>query len=70
MISKFLLMPPDKKPFMFSFLNKEPWLNVEKQLPTYLGYTNPKVADLVMQHVKNSRHVEEEINGMIKKYYI
>uniref|UniRef100_A0A914YFU5 Protein MTO1 homolog, mitochondrial n=1 Tax=Panagrolaimus superbus TaxID=310955 RepID=A0A914YFU5_9BILA len=61
--SKFELMPPDEKPIMFSFLNKEPWLAPEKQYPTYLGYTNPTVAELVMKYVKGSKHVAEEING-------
>ena len=61
--SKFILMPPDEKPIMFSFLNKESWLPFEKQFPTYLGYTNPDVAKLVLENVVGSKHVAEEING-------
>uniref|UniRef100_A0A7E4V9B7 Protein MTO1 homolog, mitochondrial n=1 Tax=Panagrellus redivivus TaxID=6233 RepID=A0A7E4V9B7_PANRE len=62
--SQFELMPPDSKPILFSYLSEKPWLPINEQRPTYLGYTNDRVSDLVMQHLDaNRRHIIEEING-------
>uniref|UniRef100_A0A0N4Z1N4 Protein MTO1 homolog, mitochondrial n=1 Tax=Parastrongyloides trichosuri TaxID=131310 RepID=A0A0N4Z1N4_PARTI len=60
---KFIVMPPDEKPIFFSYLTKEIGIPTDKQLPTYLGYTNDKVANIVKKHLKLTEHIRAETNG-------
>uniref|UniRef100_A0A0N5B801 Protein MTO1 homolog, mitochondrial n=1 Tax=Strongyloides papillosus TaxID=174720 RepID=A0A0N5B801_STREA len=61
--NKFILLPPDKDPIPFSFLTTKIGIPTEKQLPTYIGYTNSKVKDIVVQYLKLTEHIRAETNG-------
>ncbi|EYC46148.1 hypothetical protein Y032_0406g900 [Ancylostoma ceylanicum] len=61
--SKFDTMPPDEEPIPFSFMTDEIWLSPDKQLPTYLGYTNDSVRDIVEENLADNDHVKAEANG-------
>ncbi|KAI6181924.1 Protein MTO1-like protein, mitochondrial [Aphelenchoides besseyi] len=54
--TRFKLMPPDVVPDPFSFLTKSIWLPFEKQLPTYAGYTNPKIVNVVKENLDRNRY--------------
>ncbi|CAB3404365.1 unnamed protein product [Caenorhabditis bovis] len=58
--SKFQALPPDSKPIPFSFLTKSIWLPVEKQLPTYLGYTNDELCRIGLANMKENLQVASE----------
>lgn len=55
--------PPDSSPVPFSFMNDNVWLPPEKQVPTYLTYTNENVAKIVNNNMHCNLHVTEEITG-------
>ncbi|KHN84070.1 Uncharacterized protein F52H3.2 [Toxocara canis] len=61
--TKFQAMPPDKKPIPFSFLTDRVWLDPSEQLPTYLSYTNDRVAELVRDNFHNNEYIRSEANG-------
>uniref|UniRef100_A0A0K0E9L1 Protein MTO1 homolog, mitochondrial n=1 Tax=Strongyloides stercoralis TaxID=6248 RepID=A0A0K0E9L1_STRER len=61
--SKFTTIPPDEKPIPFSYLTKEVGTPVERQLPTYVGYTNSKVKEIVLQYLKSTEHIRAETTG-------
>uniref|UniRef100_A0A0K0FY21 Protein MTO1 homolog, mitochondrial n=1 Tax=Strongyloides venezuelensis TaxID=75913 RepID=A0A0K0FY21_STRVS len=61
--NKFVLLPPDEDPIPFSFLTTNIGIPTEKQLPTYVGYTNSKVKDIVIQYLKLTEHIRAETNG-------
>ncbi|VDN58185.1 unnamed protein product [Dracunculus medinensis] len=61
--SKFELKPADKNPIPFSFLTKTLWIDPDKQLPTYLSYTNDRVAELVRKHYKEHKYIRSEQIG-------
>ncbi|KAI6217190.1 Protein MTO1-like protein, mitochondrial [Aphelenchoides besseyi] len=54
--TRFKLMPPDVVADPFSFLTKSIWLPFEKQLPTYAGYTNPKILNVVKENLDRNRY--------------
>ncbi|EPB65542.1 tRNA uridine 5-carboxymethylaminomethyl modification enzyme GidA, partial [Ancylostoma ceylanicum] len=62
--SKFDTMPPDEEPIPFSFMTDEIWLSPDKQLPTYLGYTNDSVRDIVEENLADNDHVFLEHEGL------
>ncbi|RCN30937.1 tRNA uridine 5-carboxymethylaminomethyl modification enzyme GidA [Ancylostoma caninum] len=61
--SKFETMPPDEEPIPFSFMTDRIWLPPDKQLPTYLGYTNDSVRDIVEDNLADNEHVKAEASG-------
>uniref|UniRef100_A0A915AZ10 Protein MTO1 homolog, mitochondrial n=1 Tax=Parascaris univalens TaxID=6257 RepID=A0A915AZ10_PARUN len=61
--NKFTTMPPDRKPIPFSFLTDRVWLDPSEQLPTYLSYTNDRVAQLVHDNFHNNEYIRSEANG-------
>ncbi|KIH44303.1 tRNA uridine 5-carboxymethylaminomethyl modification enzyme GidA, partial [Ancylostoma duodenale] len=61
--SKFERMPPDEEPIPFSFMTDRVWLPPDKQLPTYLGYTNDSVRDIVEENLADNDHVKAEASG-------
>ncbi|CAJ0932365.1 unnamed protein product, partial [Mesorhabditis belari] len=61
--SQFQRMPPDEEPIPFSFLTEQPAISTEKQLPTYLGYTNERVGEIVRRHLDRNEHVKSETTG-------
>ncbi|VDM54269.1 unnamed protein product [Angiostrongylus costaricensis] len=62
-LSKFQLMPPDAVPIPFSFMTDEMWLPPSQQLPTYLGYTNDRVREIVEENLADKQYIQEEVNG-------
>uniref|UniRef100_A0A158PB30 Protein MTO1 homolog, mitochondrial n=1 Tax=Angiostrongylus cantonensis TaxID=6313 RepID=A0A158PB30_ANGCA len=62
-LSKFQLMPPDVVPIPFSFMTDEVWLLPSQQLPTYLGYTNDRVREIVEENLADKQYIQGEVNG-------
>ncbi|CAI5441460.1 unnamed protein product [Caenorhabditis angaria] len=58
--SKFDVVPPDQTPIPFSFLTKNVWLPVEKQLPTYLGHTNEETCRIGIENMHENLQVSTE----------
>uniref|UniRef100_A0A1I7Z6S4 Protein MTO1 homolog, mitochondrial n=1 Tax=Steinernema glaseri TaxID=37863 RepID=A0A1I7Z6S4_9BILA len=56
-------MPPDEKPILFSYLSEKPWIPAERQLPTYLGHTTERVAQLVRENMHENEHIRSETQG-------
>jgi len=54
---------PDYPPVPFSFMNEKVWIEPEKQLFTYMTYTNEQVAKIVKDTIHLNRHVKEETRG-------
>lgn len=54
---------PDDFSIPFSFMNDTVWLPPDKQVPTYLTYTNKDVARIVRDNMHCNLHVTEEITG-------
>ncbi|KJH50213.1 tRNA uridine 5-carboxymethylaminomethyl modification enzyme GidA [Dictyocaulus viviparus] len=61
--SKFQLMPPDVNPIPFSFMTNQVWLPPSQQLPTYLGYTNDLVREIVEENLCDKHYIRAEVNG-------
>ncbi|KAK6022737.1 tRNA uridine 5-carboxymethylaminomethyl modification enzyme GidA, partial [Ostertagia ostertagi] len=61
--SQFELMPPDSVPVPFSFMTDQVWLPPDKQLPTYIGYTNDRVREIVEENLADNEHVKAEASG-------
>uniref|UniRef100_A0A915PP06 procollagen-lysine 5-dioxygenase n=1 Tax=Setaria digitata TaxID=48799 RepID=A0A915PP06_9BILA len=61
--SKFVPQQPDEKPIPFSFLTQHVWLPYYQQLPSYLGFTNSRLAEVVLKHVKKCNYIRSEVNG-------
>lgn len=61
--SKCEARPPDKVSVPFSFMNETVWIPVEKQLNTYLTYSNEAVAKIIRDNMHCNLHVTEEITG-------
>ncbi|KHJ90821.1 tRNA uridine 5-carboxymethylaminomethyl modification enzyme GidA [Oesophagostomum dentatum] len=61
--SKFDLRPPDVEPIPFSFMTEQVWLPPSKQLPTYLGYTNDLVRDIVEENLAENQHIKADAKG-------
>ncbi|XP_034181906.2 5-taurinomethyluridine-[tRNA] synthase subunit MTO1, mitochondrial isoform X1 [Osmia lignaria lignaria] len=61
--SKCKLMCPDEVSTPFSFMNETVWLPVEKQLNSYMTYTNENVSKIVKDNMHCNLHVTEEISG-------
>lgn len=61
----FIPILPDQQPILFSFLTQKVWLSPEKQLCTYLGRTNQRVKELVMNNLDENHPVmsSEWVNG-------
>ncbi|PIO75239.1 tRNA uridine 5-carboxymethylaminomethyl modification enzyme GidA [Teladorsagia circumcincta] len=53
--SQFEVMPPDRVPVPFSFMTD--------QLPTYIGYTNDFVRELVEENLADNEHVKADASG-------
>lgn len=47
----------------FSFMNDRVWIDSDKQLCTYMTYTNEEVAKIVKDTLHLNRHVREETRG-------
>ncbi|VDK38636.1 unnamed protein product [Anisakis simplex] len=56
-------MQPDQKPIPFSFLTDQVWLSPSEQLPTFLSYTNDRVAELVRSNFHKNEYIRSEANG-------
>ncbi|XP_036149564.1 protein MTO1 homolog, mitochondrial isoform X2 [Monomorium pharaonis] len=54
---------PDDSPIPFSFMSANVWLSPDKQVPTYLTFTNEKVAKIIKDNMHCNLHVKEEILG-------
>lgn len=54
---------PDNPPKPFSFLNAKVWIEPEKQMCTWLTYTTPEVARLVLENLDNNVHVTGGTTG-------
>ncbi|GAB1861383.1 Protein MTO1 homolog, mitochondrial [Camponotus japonicus] len=54
---------PDDSSMPFSFMSDNVWLPPEKQIPTYLTYTNEGVAKIIKDNMHCNLHVTEEITG-------
>ncbi|KAK6062086.1 tRNA uridine 5-carboxymethylaminomethyl modification enzyme GidA, partial [Cooperia oncophora] len=50
--TQFEIMPPDHVPIPFSFMTDQVWLPPDKQLPTYIGYTNDLVREIVEENLE------------------
>ncbi|XP_076755188.1 5-taurinomethyluridine-[tRNA] synthase subunit MTO1, mitochondrial [Xylocopa sonorina] len=61
--SKCQISAPDEVSTPFSFMNETVWLPVEKQLMTYLTFTNEAVAKIVKDNIYSNLHITEEICG-------
>ncbi|XP_026826162.1 protein MTO1 homolog, mitochondrial isoform X2 [Ooceraea biroi] len=57
------IFPPDDFPIPFSFMNDKVWLQPDKQVPTYMTYTNEGVARIIKENMHCNLHVTEEITG-------
>ncbi|XP_054156180.1 protein MTO1 homolog, mitochondrial-like [Oppia nitens] len=53
----------DKPPIPFSFMNDRVWIEEDKQIDTWLTFTDERVTDLITQNIHLSRHVREEVRG-------
>lgn len=54
---------PDESPIPFSFMSDNVWLPPDKQVLTYLTFTNEKVAQIIRDNMHCNLHVTEEISG-------
>ncbi|XP_018365095.1 PREDICTED: protein MTO1 homolog, mitochondrial [Trachymyrmex cornetzi] len=61
--TKCTAYPPDDSPIPFSFMSDNVWLPPDKQVPTYLTYTNEDVAKIIKDNMHCNLHVTEEITG-------
>ncbi|CAG9537197.1 unnamed protein product [Cercopithifilaria johnstoni] len=61
--SKFSVQHPDQKPIPFSFLTEHIWLPYHQQLPSYLGFTNKLLAEVVLKHFNECNYIRSEANG-------
>ncbi|XP_011882975.1 PREDICTED: protein MTO1 homolog, mitochondrial [Vollenhovia emeryi] len=61
--TKCLEVLPDSSPIPFSFMNDNVWLPPDKQVLTYLTYTNEDVAKIIKDNMHCNLHVTEEISG-------
>ncbi|KAM3719417.1 Protein MTO1 [Dirofilaria immitis] len=61
--SKFVPQYPDLKPIPFSFLTERIWLPYLQQLPSYLGFTNDRLAEVVLKHFNECSYIRSEANG-------
>uniref|UniRef100_A0A8R1TJZ1 Protein MTO1 homolog, mitochondrial n=1 Tax=Onchocerca volvulus TaxID=6282 RepID=A0A8R1TJZ1_ONCVO len=61
--NKFTPQNPDLKPIPFSFLTENIWLSYHEQLPSYLGYTNNRLAEVVLKHFNERSYIRSEANG-------
>ncbi|CAD5216886.1 unnamed protein product [Bursaphelenchus xylophilus] len=61
--SKFTIAPPDQNPIPFSYMTKKLWIDVEKQIPTYFGYTNQKVVKIVNDNLSQNLHCAGGVTG-------
>ncbi|KAK5980539.1 tRNA uridine 5-carboxymethylaminomethyl modification enzyme GidA, partial [Trichostrongylus colubriformis] len=59
----FEVMPPDSVPIPFSFMTDQIWLPPHEQLPTYIGYTNDKVREIVEENLADNEHVKADASG-------
>ncbi|KAH9394996.1 Mitochondrial Translation Optimization [Tyrophagus putrescentiae] len=55
----------DSPPVPFSFLNERTWMDDpdRQQVPTWLTFTNERVAEIIRANVHRNRHVREEVRG-------
>ncbi|KAJ7341661.1 hypothetical protein JRQ81_006100 [Phrynocephalus forsythii] len=53
----------DPRPLPFSFLNEAVWIKPEDQLDCYLTHTNPKVEQIVRDHLHLNNHIQETTRG-------
>ncbi|XP_050543833.1 protein MTO1 homolog, mitochondrial isoform X2 [Daktulosphaira vitifoliae] len=53
----------DNVPTPFSFLNDSVWIDPQKQIKTYITYTNSKVHQIVLDNLSVNRHIKEEVKG-------
>uniref|UniRef100_A0A0N5AT89 Protein MTO1 homolog, mitochondrial n=1 Tax=Syphacia muris TaxID=451379 RepID=A0A0N5AT89_9BILA len=61
--NKFTPIYPDEKPILFSFLSKRCWLSPSKQIPSFLTFTNQKVAEIVRENYRKSEYIRSDSNG-------
>ncbi|VDO25766.1 unnamed protein product [Heligmosomoides polygyrus] len=61
--TQFKLMPPDVVPVPFSFMTDQVWLPPSQQLPTYLGFTNDRVREIVEEHLPENEHIKADASG-------
>ncbi|OZC12010.1 putative tRNA uridine 5-carboxymethylaminomethyl modification enzyme MnmG [Onchocerca flexuosa] len=61
--NKFTPQYPDLKPIPFSFLTEHIWIPYRQQLPSYLGYTNNRLAEVVLKHFNECSYIRSEANG-------
>ncbi|EJD75869.1 tRNA uridine 5-carboxymethylaminomethyl modification enzyme GidA [Loa loa] len=61
--SKFAPQLPDRKPIPFSFLTEHVWLPHHQQLPSYLGFTNNRLAEVILKHFNECNYIRSEANG-------
>lgn len=61
--SKFAAQRPDRKPIPFSFLTEHISLPYHQQLPSYLGFTNNLLAQMVLKHFNECNYIRSEANG-------
>ncbi|ETN73447.1 tRNA uridine 5-carboxymethylaminomethyl modification enzyme GidA, partial [Necator americanus] len=61
--SQFDVRAPDPDPIPFSFMTDQVWLPPNEQLPTYLGYTNDDVRDIVEENLADNEHIKAEASG-------
>uniref|UniRef100_A0A0R3RUB7 Protein MTO1 homolog, mitochondrial n=1 Tax=Elaeophora elaphi TaxID=1147741 RepID=A0A0R3RUB7_9BILA len=61
--SKFSPQYPDRKPIPFSFLTEHIWLPYHQQLPSYLGFTNSRLAEVILKHFNDCNYIRSEANG-------
>lgn len=55
---------PDANPEPFSYMNDRVRIESSEQLPTYIVYTDDKVADLVKANIESSSYIREEARGV------
>ena len=54
----------DRDPEPFSFMNDRVRIESNEQLPTYIVYTDDRVADLVKSNIESSSYIREEARGV------
>lgn len=53
----------DNPPVPFSSLNERVWIEPDKQMPTWLTYTTPEVAKIVLENLDNNIHFTQGVIG-------
>ena len=54
---------PDNPPVPFSFVNERVSIDIDKQLPTYMTFTNQAVAEIIKDNIHLNKHYNEDLQS-------